>query len=64
MFWSQVINGLLLPVILVVILMLANDKRTMGQHVNGPIYNTLCWISVAALALISLFYVGALVLGY
>ncbi|MFH0729954.1 MAG: Nramp family divalent metal transporter [Pseudomonadota bacterium] len=64
MFWSQVINGLLLPVILVVILLLANDKRTMGRHVNGRIYNTLCWISVTALTFISLFYVGALVLGY
>lgn len=64
MFWSQVINGLLLPVLLVVILILANDRRTMGQYVNGRIYNTLCWLSVAALTLISLFYVGALFLGY
>jgi len=63
MFWSQVINGLLLPVILVVILILANDKRTMGRFVNGRIYNTLCWVSVAALTIISLFYVGTLFLG-
>jgi NRAMP (natural resistance-associated macrophage protein)-like metal ion transporter len=64
MFWSQVINGLLLPVLLVVILILANDKRTMGRYVNGRIYNTLCWVSVAALTVISLFYVGTLFLGY
>lgn len=64
MFWSQVINGLLLPVILVVILMLSNDKRIMGKFVNNRFYNILCWVSVAGLSAISFGYVGALLLGY
>lgn len=64
MFWSQVINGLLLPVILVVILLLANDKRIMGRHINGRFYNFICWISVVAMTLISVVYVGSLLLGY
>jgi NRAMP (natural resistance-associated macrophage protein)-like metal ion transporter len=51
MFWSQVVNGLLLPVILVFILLLINDQRTMGTWVNGKIYNTLTWISVSLLSI-------------
>jgi Mn2+/Fe2+ NRAMP family transporter len=60
MFWSQVINGLLLPIVLVIILMVVNDGKLMGEYVNGRIYNTACWISVVAIALISLAYVLSL----
>jgi Mn2+/Fe2+ NRAMP family transporter len=58
MVWSQVINGLLLPIVLVFILMLVNDKRIMGEHVNGRIYNVVCWLSVALLTGISVTYVS------
>jgi Mn2+/Fe2+ NRAMP family transporter len=60
MFWSQVINGLLLPLILVFILVLVNDRRVMGEHVNGRLYNIVCWLSVVALTLISGVYVVSL----
>jgi Mn2+/Fe2+ NRAMP family transporter len=62
MFWSQVINGLLLPVILVVILMLVNDQRIMASYVNSRFYNVLCWILTAALTAISVGYVAAMFL--
>ena len=32
---SQNVNGLLLPIVLVFILMLAGDRRIMGEHANG-----------------------------
>jgi NRAMP (natural resistance-associated macrophage protein)-like metal ion transporter len=57
MFWSQVINGLLLPVVLIFILLLVNDRRIMGSYSNGRFYNAVCWASVAALVVISLGYV-------
>lgn len=60
MFWSQVINGLLLPVIVIFILLLVNDRRVMGKFVNGKIYNVFCWAAVAALTVISVLYVGSL----
>lgn len=60
MFWSQVINGLLLPVVLVVILLLVNDKRIMGEYVNGRFYNGVCWVSVVLLSAISVAYVIAM----
>jgi NRAMP (natural resistance-associated macrophage protein)-like metal ion transporter len=60
MFWSQVINGLLLPIILVIILLIVNNERLMGEHVNGRFYNIVCWASVVAMAIISTTYVGSL----
>jgi NRAMP (natural resistance-associated macrophage protein)-like metal ion transporter len=39
----QVLNGILLPVILVFILKLINDKRLTGDLKNTPFYNVLGW---------------------
>jgi hypothetical protein len=39
----QVLNGVLLPVILVFILLLVNDKNLMGNLKNSVIYNILGW---------------------
>jgi NRAMP (natural resistance-associated macrophage protein)-like metal ion transporter len=63
MFWSQVINGLLLPVILVFILILVNDQRVMREHTNGRVYNLLCWAAVGILTVVSLGYVLGLAFG-
>lgn len=62
MFWSQVVNGLLLPVIIVIVLLLVNDRQIMGEYVNNTFYNVVCWTSAGALALVSLTYVGTLFL--
>lgn len=60
MFWSQVINGLLLPVILAVILLLVNDEIIMGEYVNSRFYNVACWVAAVILAMISTAYIGTL----
>jgi Mn2+/Fe2+ NRAMP family transporter len=41
---SQTFNGVLLPVILIAMLVLINDKRLMGKFKNGRIFNILAWI--------------------
>jgi Mn2+/Fe2+ NRAMP family transporter len=46
---SQTLNGVLLPIILIVMLRLINDKRLMGRYVNGRIFNGLAWAMVVAL---------------
>ncbi len=46
---SQTLNGVLLPVILITMLRLINDRRRMGAFVNGPVFNALAWVTVAAL---------------
>lgn len=46
---SQTLNGILLPVILVTMLRLINDKRLMGKYVNGRVFNWLAWSTVIIL---------------
>ncbi|HVG38378.1 MAG TPA: Nramp family divalent metal transporter [Pyrinomonadaceae bacterium] len=54
---TQVINGVLLPVILIAALRLANDRELMGdKHVNGPVYNLAAWLTVAIVSILSLVY--------
>jgi Mn2+/Fe2+ NRAMP family transporter len=40
---SQILNGLLLPVILVFMALLIRRRELMGEHVNGPVYNVVTW---------------------
>ena len=47
------LDGVLLPVILIVMLRLINDKRRMGDFVNGRVFNLLVQISVAVLILLT-----------
>jgi len=46
---SQTLNGVLLPVILIVMLRLINDPRLMGRFVNGRLFNIIAWVMVALL---------------
>ena len=45
MYFSQVINGMVLPVVLIFMLLLINDKKLMMEHTNGPIFNTIAWVT-------------------
>ena len=46
MIFSQVINGVLLPFLLIFMIILVNDRKIMGAHVNGRIYNILAWVTI------------------
>ena len=47
--WSQVLNGMLLPVVLICMILLVNNNRIMGQHVNKPVNNIIGWTSIVIL---------------
>jgi Mn2+/Fe2+ NRAMP family transporter len=49
--WVQVLNGILLPVILVFILLLINDKKLAGDLRNTRLYNILGWGTCALITL-------------
>jgi Mn2+ and Fe2+ transporters of the NRAMP family len=53
MFSAQVINGLLLPVILVFVMLLAGDRRIMGPLASGRVNLTLGWLVTAILVVMS-----------
>ena len=54
---TQVINGILLPVILLAVLKLVNNRELMGAHVNGPLYNIAAWLTTLAVSVLSLLVV-------
>ncbi|MBZ5609289.1 MAG: Nramp family divalent metal transporter [Acidobacteriia bacterium] len=43
---SQVINGVLLPVVLIYMVMLINKKSLMKEWTNSPVYNAVAWVAV------------------
>lgn len=40
---SQVVNGILLPFVLIYMLKLINNRRLMGEHVNTKTFNWIAW---------------------
>lgn len=49
----NLVGGALLPVILILMLQLVNNRRIMGAYVNGPIFNTIAWVTAAVLILMT-----------
>ena len=58
----QVLNGVLLPVILVFIILLVNREKLTGELKNTPIYNLLSWGTFAMITLAVLIYLAGSVL--
>ncbi len=56
---SQNVNGMLLPVVLVFMLKLVNDRRIMGRHVNGRVQNLVAWSSVTFLVVLTVILLGS-----
>jgi Mn2+/Fe2+ NRAMP family transporter len=61
---TQTLNGLITPVILVFILVLANRRRLLGDASNGPVFRVVATICVAAVATMAATLVVQTVLGW
>jgi Mn2+ and Fe2+ transporters of the NRAMP family len=46
---SQVINGVLLPVVLICMILMINNKEVMGKYVNSKIQNIISWVTIVIL---------------
>ncbi|MDI6894653.1 MAG: divalent metal cation transporter [Bacillota bacterium] len=49
MLLAQTVNGILLPLILILMLKLASDRRLMGRHANSRLSNTVSWAAAGLL---------------
>jgi NRAMP (natural resistance-associated macrophage protein)-like metal ion transporter len=54
---SAVINGLLLPFVLVYALLLVNDKKLMGEYTNPRSYNYISWGTVIVIIVLTAFMI-------
>jgi NRAMP (natural resistance-associated macrophage protein)-like metal ion transporter len=55
MYFSQVLNGMVLPIILFFMIHLINDPAIMGSQANGRLANILAWSVGIILSLVSIF---------
>ena len=60
---SQNLQGLLLPIVLVFMVLLANDRRLMGAHANGRVGNVLAWGAVGIVVVLDAVLLGIAALG-
>jgi len=54
MFLSQVVNGAVLPFVLIFMLLLINDRKLMGKYTNSRIFNLVAWITVVIMIVLTL----------
>jgi Mn2+/Fe2+ NRAMP family transporter len=63
MFLSQVFDGLLLPIILVFVMLLARDRTVTGELASGRTGQLLGWLVTGAIGVLSVALVGSLLAG-
>jgi Mn2+/Fe2+ NRAMP family transporter len=51
---SQVANGVVLPLVLVFMLLLTNDRELMGEHTNSRTFNIIAWTTVVVMIVLTL----------
>jgi Mn2+/Fe2+ NRAMP family transporter len=56
--FTQCINGLLLPVLLIAIVLLSNNSEIMGKYKNAPWFNALAWIITLVVSALSRLLIG------
>jgi Mn2+/Fe2+ NRAMP family transporter len=61
---TQVLNGLITPIVLAFILILANRRSLLGEAANGPVFRSVAFVCVFAVGALSLVVFGQTVLGW
>lgn len=61
---AQVINGILLPVLLIFLVGIATDKRLMGRYANGKIWTAFTWLLIVAVTILTIAMFVLQFLGY
>jgi len=51
---SQVVNGILLPFVLIFVILLINDRELMGTFVNSKSYNVVAWFTVVVMIVLTM----------
>jgi NRAMP (natural resistance-associated macrophage protein)-like metal ion transporter len=61
---SQVLNGVLLPLVLIFMILLINKKDLMGEWTNSPWVNVVSWFTVVFMIGLTLAYVAISIRGF
>lgn len=60
----QVVNGLLLPIQLIFMMKLANNRGLMGKHTNSKLFNLIMWVTIICVSIASILFLGTLFWSY
>ncbi len=60
--FSQVGNGVWLPIVVIFILLLVNRKDLMGEHTNTLAFNVVAWVTAVAMIALTMVLVGQAIL--
>jgi Mn2+/Fe2+ NRAMP family transporter len=63
MILSQVVNGMMLPFLLIFMMVIINDRRIMGEHVNGHVFNWIAWLTIAGAIALTVILLVLTILG-
>ena len=61
---SQVINGVMLPILLVCMVFIASDRHVMRGHANGRMWNSLTWLTIVAVTVFTIIMFVLQALGF
>lgn len=61
---AQVINGVLLPILLVFLVFIASDKHIMGRYKNSRLWNVLTWTTIVLITVLTVVMFALQALGY
>jgi Mn2+/Fe2+ NRAMP family transporter len=61
--WSQVLNGVVLPFVLIFMLLLINKKELMGEYTNTRLFNVIAWATTVVVIVLSVAWMYASVGG-
>jgi NRAMP (natural resistance-associated macrophage protein)-like metal ion transporter len=56
---SQVLNGIVLPFVLIFMLLLINKKELMGEYVNTRLFNVIAWATTGIMIVLTIAYFWA-----
>ena len=62
--FSQVVNGAVLPFVLIFMLLLINKKELMGDFANKPMFNIIAWATTVIMIVLTVFFVYGYVAGW
>jgi NRAMP (natural resistance-associated macrophage protein)-like metal ion transporter len=51
---SQVVNGVMLPFVLIFMLLLINNKELMGEYINSKMFDVIAWATVVIMIVLTL----------
>ena len=61
---TQVLQGVVTPIVLIYILILTNRREVLGRHANGPAMRIVATVIVVGISIMSLLLLGSTLLGW